>query len=266
MLSANNVLSPAHGRPLVTRPRTWSSASTTSPSRSRAPRARAACSGPPTKSSAPTRTATSTCTRSIEFRAGSASSTTPANGTAATVRRRRPPRVACSSTGRCPRTTSFINQRSTSDVHGPIVEDFADNYHKAVVAESLDQIKRLCFRYATQSGLTISIYDVRTPDAKAGILAASDDEAAKVESQFRRGIITDGERRQKEVEIWTRPTDDVREAMEPPQGQEVQPHRHDGRLGCPREHEAGPPARRHAWPHGQPPGRHHPPPDQVELP
>jgi hypothetical protein len=50
------------------------------------------------------------------------------------------------------------------------------------------------------------------------------------------------------------------------QGRALQPDRHDGRLGCPREHDAGPPDRGHAWPRGQPPWRHDPPPDQVELP
>ena len=50
------------------------------------------------------------------------------------------------------------------------------------------------------------------------------------------------------------------------QGDAVQPHRHDGGLGCPREHDAGPPDRRHARPGGQPPWRHDPSPDQVELP
>ena len=51
-----------------------------------------------------------------------------------------------------------------------------------------------------------------------------------------------------------------------PQGRPVQPARHDGRLGCPREHDAGPPDRGHAWPRGQPSWRHDPPPDQEQLP
>ena len=107
----------------------------------------------------------------------------------------------------------------------------------------------------------------KTPAEKKEILDRHEKEADKVETQFRRGIITDGERRQKEVEIWTTATDEVRTAMEnDPQGREVQPHRHDGRLGCPREHDAGPPDRRHARPGGQPPRRHDPPADQVELP
>ena len=49
---------------------------------------------------------------------------------------------------------------------------------------------------------------------KKAILDGHEEEAEKIENQFRRGIITDGERRQKEVEIWTAATDEVREAME----------------------------------------------------
>ena len=53
---------------------------------------------------------------------------------------------------------------------------------------------------------------------------------------------------------------------EEPQGAAVQPHRHDGRLRGSRQHDAGPPDRRHARPGGQPPRRHDPPPDQEQLP
>jgi DNA-directed RNA polymerase subunit beta' len=97
---------------------------------------------------------------------------------------------------------------------GEIVDRLANEYPKAVVAASLDAIKDLCFSFAARSGLTISIDDVTTPKEKQGILDAHEKEADKVEQQFRRGIITDGERRQKEVEIWTNATDKVREAME----------------------------------------------------
>ena len=76
------------------------------------------------------------------------------------------------------------------------------------------RIKNLCFRYASQSGLTISIDDVKTPPEKKEILDGHEKDAEKVETQFRRGIITDGERRQKEVEIWTRPPHEVQDAME----------------------------------------------------
>ncbi len=103
-----------------------------------------------------------------------------------------------------------VKKRDISD----IVEHLVNNYPKAVVANSLDAIKNLGFRYATQSGLTISMDDVKTPPEKEQILDKYEKEADKIESQFRKGIITDDERRQKEVETWTNATQEVRKAME----------------------------------------------------
>jgi DNA-directed RNA polymerase subunit beta' len=97
---------------------------------------------------------------------------------------------------------------------GVIVERLSDNYDKSAVAHALDEIKNLCYRFATQSGLTVSIDDVRTPAAKRALLDGYEEQADKVENQFRRGIITDGERRQQEVRIWTDATAEVQAAME----------------------------------------------------
>ncbi|HZU74020.1 MAG TPA: DNA-directed RNA polymerase subunit beta', partial [Acidimicrobiales bacterium] len=74
--------------------------------------------------------------------------------------------------------------------------------------------KDLCYRYASQSGLTISIDDVKTPADKGDIIRRHENEAQKAESQFKRGIITDDERRQKEIEVWTSANSEVGRAME----------------------------------------------------
>ena len=97
---------------------------------------------------------------------------------------------------------------------GVIVERLSENYPTAEVAASLDRIKNLCYRYASQSGLTVSIDDVKTPKIKRQLLDGYEAQADKVENQFRRGIITDGERRQQEVRIWTDATAEVQAAME----------------------------------------------------
>ena len=97
---------------------------------------------------------------------------------------------------------------------GVIVEELSANYPKHVVASSLDRIKALGFRFAAQSGLTISINDVQTPPDKQAILDRYEKEAEKAETQFKRGIITDDERRQKEIEIWTSANSEVGRAME----------------------------------------------------
>ncbi|MDQ3946217.1 MAG: DNA-directed RNA polymerase subunit beta' [Actinomycetota bacterium] len=91
-----------------------------------------------------------------------------------------------------------------------VVDELVRRYPKAVVAESLDGLKDLGFHFSTRAGLTISIDDVKTPPDKASILDGFEKEAEKVETQFRKGVITDEERRQKEIEIWTEATDRVR--------------------------------------------------------
>ncbi len=97
---------------------------------------------------------------------------------------------------------------------GSIVQRLAFNYPKSVVADSLDKIKNLGFRYGAQSGLTISIDDVKTPAKKAEILEKHERDADKAETQYKRGILTDDERRNKEVEIWSLAKAEIQKEME----------------------------------------------------
>ncbi len=87
--------------------------------------------------------------------------------------------------------------------HHRVVGELVELYDKAIVADSLDELKTLGYEWSTRAGLTISIADVKTPPAKAGLLEKFEGEASKVENQYERGIITDDERRQQEIEIWT---------------------------------------------------------------
>ena len=97
---------------------------------------------------------------------------------------------------------------------GTVIEQLAAGFPRIAVAESLDKIKDICFRYATQSGVTMSISDVLLPPSKPEILDRYEKEAEKAETQFKRGIITDDERRQKEIEIWTAANSEVGRAMD----------------------------------------------------
>ena len=108
---------------------------------------------------------------------------------------------------------TFVNQQIGKRELGLIVDDLARHYPKMVVAGTLDDLKDVCFEYASRSGLTVSIDDVKTPPEKVEILERHEKDAEKVEAQFRRGIITDGERRQKEVEIWNSATSEVTQKM-----------------------------------------------------
>ncbi|MGE0000309.1 MAG: DNA-directed RNA polymerase subunit beta', partial [Ilumatobacteraceae bacterium] len=113
-----------------------------------------------------------------------------------------------------PARFGHVNHLVKKKEMGVIVERLSDNYMKSDVASALDQLKNVCYRYASQSGLTVSIDDVKTPQAKREILDRHESQADRVETQFKRGIITDGERRQQEVRIWTDATAEVQKAME----------------------------------------------------
>ena len=128
-------------------------------------------------------------------------------------------------------------------------------YDKAVVADEPRQAEGPRLRVRRRvPGLTISIADVTTPPAKAGLLEKFEGEADKVESQYDRGIITDDERRQKEIEIWTDATNQVTRGHAGPSMQSTQFNPIDMMvgLGCPRKRHAGASDRRYAWPRGQP--------------
>jgi DNA-directed RNA polymerase subunit beta' len=147
----------------------------------------------------------------IEFR-GPKMIDTPANGSGATYIKTTVGRVMFNDT--LPDEFPFVNNRVTKREMGDLVDELARNFAKAHVARSLDALKDLCFHWAMRSGVTVSVDDVKTPPEKAEILERHEKEADKVEQQFNRGIITDGERRQKEVEIWTSATEEVKNRME----------------------------------------------------
>ncbi|MFN2594164.1 MAG: DNA-directed RNA polymerase subunit beta', partial [Actinomycetota bacterium] len=95
-----------------------------------------------------------------------------------------------------------------------LIDRVAREYHKLELARVLDAIKSIGFRYATKSGATIGLEDVTTPAAKPKILAEHEKRAERVESQYNKGVITEDERRQELIEIWTEATEQVKDAME----------------------------------------------------
>jgi DNA-directed RNA polymerase subunit beta' len=108
----------------------------------------------------------------------------------------------------------FVNYVLTKKGIGDVVNRCTDIFPRWQVVEVLDALKDLGYRYATRAGVTVAIADVDTPDMKVDELARSEERAAKIEKQFERGVITDDERRQELIEIWTEATNNVAHAME----------------------------------------------------
>ena len=207
MLSANNVLSPAHGRPLVTPnldmiigAHYLTELVEDAPGAGRVFRSveqnRFAYEQGDLALHAP-----------IEYRGSPDLLREASNGSEAVYEPTTAGRVMFNAA--LPEGFSYLNRNVGQREMGEIVDELARRFVVGDVAKSLDAIKDLCFSFASRSGLTISIDDVRTPQEKTDILDRREKQADKIERQFRRGIITDGERRQLEVEAWSQAIEEV---------------------------------------------------------
>ena len=109
----------------------------------------------------------------------------------------------------------FVDYEVNKAQLGEIVNDLAERYPKVQVAATLDALKSAGFHWATRAGVTIAIDDVVTPPRKQEILERYEKQAEKVQKQYERGVITDDERRQELIEIWTQATTEVAARWEP---------------------------------------------------
>ncbi|GAA4749281.1 DNA-directed RNA polymerase subunit beta' [Amnibacterium soli] len=108
----------------------------------------------------------------------------------------------------------FVEELADKGEISRIVNDLAERYPKVEVAATLDRIKDAGFYWATRSGVTVSLSDVLTPPSKGKILEGAESRAAKVQTQYDTGLITDEERRQELIELWNKATSEVATAMQ----------------------------------------------------
>ncbi|NUS72004.1 MAG: DNA-directed RNA polymerase subunit beta' [Corynebacteriales bacterium] len=108
----------------------------------------------------------------------------------------------------------FVNYDVRNNELREIINDLAERYPKVQVAATLDALKEAGFHWSTRSGVTISMEDVMTPAEKSEILERYEAEADKVEKQHQRGVITNEERKGELIEIWTKATNEVAAALE----------------------------------------------------
>jgi len=76
-----------------------------------------------------------------------------------------------------------------------------------------DQIMYMGFRMATRAGVSIGLEDMEVPDEKPTILARAEEEVREIEDQYTQGLVTNGERYNKVVDIWSRTNDQVAKSM-----------------------------------------------------
>jgi DNA-directed RNA polymerase subunit beta' len=112
-----------------------------------------------------------------------------------------------------PEELRFVNEVMDKSKLKDLVARCYQQLGPAETAKFVDKIKDIGFKYATQSGLTIAVSDITVPEAKAEILEEVTNEVNAVEHQYRRGLITEDEQYVKTVELWTRATDEITEAV-----------------------------------------------------
>jgi DNA-directed RNA polymerase subunit beta' len=86
---------------------------------------------------------------------------------------------------------------------GALVDYIYKHGGYAVTPKFLDNLKDLGFRYATSAGISISVDDIRIPDSKEGLVATAKKEVIEVQKQFNQGLLTEQERYNKIIDIWT---------------------------------------------------------------
>ncbi len=96
---------------------------------------------------------------------------------------------------------------------GKIIEKSINSNGLSATAELLDYIKSMGFKHSTTAGITVSVDDVKVPEAKKQILADANVQVNEVLKQYKRGLITNDERYNSVIKIWEKATDDVTEAM-----------------------------------------------------
>src|SRR5207237_828528 len=112
-----------------------------------------------------------------------------------------------------PHEMPFINGLLKKKGLQQLVQSCYLKFGLATTVEMLDALKNLGFLYATKSGLSIGIDDLIIPKEKVALVSKARDEVIKVESQYLEGAITNGERYNKVIAIWSEATEDTANAM-----------------------------------------------------
>jgi DNA-directed RNA polymerase subunit beta' len=108
----------------------------------------------------------------------------------------------------------FINEPLPKKRQAAIINDLAERYSMTEVAQTLDRLKDAGFYWATRSGVTIAISDVVVPPSKQDILDSYEGKAEQVNKRYLRGALSHQERNDEMVKIWSQATEEVAKAME----------------------------------------------------
>ena len=108
-----------------------------------------------------------------------------------------------------PEELGFFSEPALKGDLGNLILETYNLKGKVETIESLDRLKEMGFDMATKAGISIGIFDMIIPPEKKKRVEIARKEIDKIEDQFRKGIITRGERHNKIIDVWTAATDDI---------------------------------------------------------
>ncbi len=160
----------------------------------------------------------------------------------------------------------YINKVMTKKQVAELIDAsfrLAGNKETVILA---DKLKETGYQYSTLAGISICLDDMVIPAGKEDFITKAVEEVKEIQQQYTEGLITDGERYNKVIDIWAKCTEDIAQTMlgnlavdvphrsgerRAGQGPVLQRHPHDGRLRGPRQRPADPSAGRYARSDGQ---------------
>ena len=96
---------------------------------------------------------------------------------------------------------------------GDIIARTINVHGLSVTAELLDDIKALGYKYSTLAAITVSVADVIVPDTKPGLLAEAEKKVDEITKQYKRGLLSENERYNSVIKVWTETTDKITDDM-----------------------------------------------------
>ena len=107
----------------------------------------------------------------------------------------------------------YVNFEMNKKSIARLVEDCSNRYNVTQMSEILDGLKSAGFHYATLAGVTVSVYDATVPPEKESILEEADKLVASIDNDYQTGLLSDDERHRMVVDIWNDANDKVGDAM-----------------------------------------------------
>jgi len=112
-----------------------------------------------------------------------------------------------------PESLRYINEEVTKKVLTKIVEKCFWETGKYETVHLLDELKELGYKYATKSDISLSIDDMHVPVVKQKLIKEAEEKVKKVEENYNKGVITNIERYNNIIDIWSHVTDRIAASM-----------------------------------------------------